>query len=145
MRRPNPTPIPRVAARKTGPTGRRYQARDATKIATTTINTIVPRTKMRRFVVRNWEPARATGGRAPGVRSILIDRAGRTPALTWSGRSRRSELRRRTSQDASERRGTGGVSPKCHPTRELLADHESHDQGCPWGGFLSPLNTSLDR
>jgi len=61
------------------------------------------------------------------------------------GRSRRSELRRRTSQDASERRGTGGVSPKCHPTRELLADHESHDQGCPWGGFLSPLNTSLDR
>ena len=86
MRRPNRTPIPRVAARKTGPTGRRYQARDATKIATTTINTIAPRTKMRRFVVRNWEPARATGGRAPGVRSILIDRAGRTPALTWSGR-----------------------------------------------------------
>ena len=31
---------------------------------------------MRRFVVRNWEPARATGGRAPGVRSILIDRRG---------------------------------------------------------------------
>jgi hypothetical protein len=173
MRRPNRTPIPRVAARETGPTGRRYQARDATKDRhhddqhdrsedeDAEVRGPEPGNRPARPVECPWGPLHPHRSRGTDARSHLERTTGFEPATPTLARLSRtscpvladpmSDVLAGQSYAAGRvrtpRNGVGREEchPKCHPTRELLADHESHDQGCPWGGFLSPLNTSLDR